>query len=135
MLLGGAPAAAAATDVTVRGVLHEGERGQVVYEAIKPDEWNGTLVLDLDFNGWSADQRQWFLSHGYAIGGNQRTQNETAYELHDYVDNLVETRDLLMEAVSAADGEKKLCTVSPRPQTRWTTVKSSGSRTRMVCRQ
>ncbi|WP_179719156.1 hypothetical protein [Petropleomorpha daqingensis] len=105
VLLGGASTAAAATDVSVKGVLHQGERGQVVYEAIKPASWNGTLVLDLDFNNWNPAQRQWFLSHGYAIGGNQRTQNETAYELHDYVDNLVETRSLLMKAVSAADGE------------------------------
>src|SRR3954452_12992261 len=96
--------AGAATDTQVRvnGTLHAGTPFQVSYEAIKPVAWNGTLVLDLDFNTWPATQRQWFLDKGYAIGGNQRTQNETAYEVKDYVDNLVETRRLLTEAMSAS---------------------------------
>ena len=99
----GLPAASAAAgqEVRVAGVLHPGTPGQVVYEAVKPAVWNGTLVLDLDFNRWSSAQRQWFLGQGYAIGGNQRTQNETAYEITDYVDNLVETRRLLAEQVAA----------------------------------
>ncbi|WP_261166436.1 hypothetical protein [Microbacterium sp. Marseille-Q6965] len=92
-------------EVRVSGTLHVGSPGQVVYEAIKPAEWNGTLILDLDFNGWSAARRDFFLSQGYAIGGNQRTQNETAYELKDYVDNLVTTRDLLVDAIEATGAE------------------------------
>lgn len=87
-------------EVRVSGVLHEGTPGQVVYEAIKPAEWNGTLILDLDFNSWPEARRDYFLGAGYAIGGNQRTQNETAYELKQYVDNLVTTRDLLTQAVA-----------------------------------
>lgn len=86
------------TQVEVSGILHQGEPGQVVYRAIKPASWNGTLVLDLDFNTWPANQQAWFLGHGYAIGGNQRTQNQTAYEIHDYVDNLVTTREKLIDA-------------------------------------
>jgi hypothetical protein len=99
--LGNPAAAPIAEEVRVSGVLHEGTPGQVVYEAIRPADWNGTLILDLDFNGWPAAQREYFLGQGYAIGGNQRTQNETAYELKDYVDNLVTTRDLLVAAVDA----------------------------------
>src|SRR4051794_7110928 len=90
--------AGAATDTQVRvaGTLHAGTPFQVVYEAIKPVDWNGTLVLDLDFNTWPAAQRQWFLDHGYAIGGSQRTKNKTAYEIKGYVDNLVTTRQYLI---------------------------------------
>src|SRR3954452_22271278 len=93
--------AAVDTQVRVNGTLHAGTPFQVSYEAIKPVNWNGTIVLDLDFNTWPAPQRQWFLDHGYAIGGNQRTQNETAYEIKHYVDNLVTTRQLLIDALTA----------------------------------
>ena len=84
--------------IEVYGTFHAGEPGQVVYEAIKPRNWNGTLVLDLDFNFWPANQRIWFLERGYAIGGIQRTQNQTAYELKKYVDDLVATRQKLIDA-------------------------------------
>lgn len=87
-----------AEGVEVNGVLHEGTPGEVVYRAITPDDWNGTLVLDLDFNRWPEDRINWYLDQGYAVGGNQRTQNQTAYEIHDYVDNMLATRDLLVEA-------------------------------------
>ncbi len=86
------------TPIDVQGVFHAGEPGQVVWRAIKPAAWNGTLVLDLDFNTWSTQQRTWFLDKGYAIGGIQRTQNETAYELKKYVDDLVATRQKLIDA-------------------------------------
>jgi len=88
----------AATPIDVSGTFHAGEPGQVVWRAIKPAGWNGTLVLDLDFNTWPAAQRDWFLQKGYAIGGIQRTQNETAYELKKYVDDLVATRQKLIDA-------------------------------------
>jgi pimeloyl-ACP methyl ester carboxylesterase len=57
-------------------------------------------VLDLDFapGGYSTAQRTWFLERGYAIGGIQRTQNETAYELKQYVDDLIAVRDALIAA-------------------------------------
>lgn len=95
--LGGA-GADTGTPIDVSGTFHAGEPGQVVWRAIKPATWNGTLVLDLDFNTWSAAQRDWFLQKGYAIGGIQRTQNETAYELKKYVDDLVATRQKLIDA-------------------------------------
>jgi pimeloyl-ACP methyl ester carboxylesterase len=82
------------------GVFHPGEPGQVAWRVIKPAEWNGTLVLDLDFapGGYNVTQRTWFLQRGYAIGGIQRTQNETAYELKKYVDDLVQVRQNLIDA-------------------------------------
>ncbi len=84
--------------IDVSGRFHVGEPGQVVWRAIKPASWNGTLVLDLDFNTWSAAQRDWFLQKGYAIGGIQRTQNETAYELKKYVDDMLAARQKLIDA-------------------------------------
>ena len=99
-------AAAEDLPVTVSGVLHQGTPAQVVYQAIKPTQWNGTLILDLDFNSWNQARRDYFLNQGYAIGGNQRTQNETAYEIKDYVDNLVRTRELLIDAVETATGDE-----------------------------
>lgn len=82
------------------GVFHPGEPGQVAWRVIKPAQWNGTLVLDLDFapGGYSATQRTWFLERGFAIGGIQRTQNETAYELKKYVDDLLQVRQNLIDA-------------------------------------
>jgi pimeloyl-ACP methyl ester carboxylesterase len=93
----GAASADTAAPIDVAGVFHQGEPGQVVWRAIKPADWNGTLVLDLDFNTWSQAQRDWFLQKGYAIGGIQRTQNQTAYELKKYVDDLVATQQKLVD--------------------------------------
>jgi pimeloyl-ACP methyl ester carboxylesterase len=86
--------------IDLAGVFHAGEPGQVAWRVIKPADWNGTLVLDLDFapGGYAATQRTWFLERGYAIGGIQRTQNETAYELKDYVDDLIVVRQNLVDA-------------------------------------
>jgi hypothetical protein len=55
-----------------------GEPGQTPYAVIKPVEWNGTLVLDLDFNGWNAVQKEWFLGHCFAIGGPAASMQATA---------------------------------------------------------
>ena len=44
-----------------------GEPGQKPYAVIKPAEWNGRLVLDLDFNGWNA-RKEWFLGHCVSLG-------------------------------------------------------------------
>lgn len=88
------------TPLDLGGTFHPGTPGQVAWRVIKPAAWNGTLVLDLDFapGGYSATQRAWFLERGYAIGGIQRTQNETAYELKKYVDDLVAVRQNLIDA-------------------------------------
>ena len=52
---------------------------------------------------------------GYAIGGIQRTQNETAYELKKYVDDLVATRQKLIDAgAGRADADARLRRVAGR---------------------
>ena len=98
---GQSPASAAEPPITLTGTLRMGEPGQTPYSVLKPADWNGTLVLDLDFNGWNATQRQWFLDHGYAIGGMARTQNQSAYEIHQYIDNYVTIRSILIEKIGA----------------------------------
>src|SRR6476620_1137444 len=55
------PAVAAAPPTSLSGTLRMGEPGQKPYAVIKPAEWNVTLFLDLDFNGWNALQKEWFL--------------------------------------------------------------------------
>ena len=95
-----APQVVSGPPLDLAGVFHPGEPGQVAWRVIKPAEWNGTLVLDLDFapGGYNETQRTWFLQRGYAIGGIQRTQNETAYELKKYVDDLIQVRRNLIDA-------------------------------------
>ena len=91
------PAVAADPPTSLSGTLRMGEPGQKPYAVIKPAEWNGTLVLDLDFNGWNAVQKEWFLGHGYAIGGMARMQNVTAYEIHQYIDDYVTIRQIFTD--------------------------------------
>jgi pimeloyl-ACP methyl ester carboxylesterase len=95
-----APQVISGPPLDLSGIFHPGEPGQVAWRVIKPAEWNGTLVLDLDFapGGYSTTQRTWFLERGFAIGGIQRTQNETAYELKKYVDDLIQVRQNLIGA-------------------------------------
>lgn len=99
-IVSGAGAQEPGVPLDLGGTFHVGEPGQVAWRVIKPATWNGTLVLDLDFapGGYSATQRSWFLERGYAIGGIQRTQNETAYELKKYVDDLIQVRQNLIDA-------------------------------------
>ena len=102
LLLGGGAAWAQGAAIDIGGTFHAGQPKQVAWRVIKPADWNGTLVLDLDFapGGYAGAQRTWFLERGYAIGGIQRTQNETAYELKLYVDDLVTVRENLIAAGS-----------------------------------
>jgi hypothetical protein len=60
-----------------------------------------TFSLDLDFNGWNAVQKEWFLGHGYAIGGMARTQNVSAYEIHQYIDDYVTIRQIFTDRFGA----------------------------------
>ena len=85
--------------VVLSGMLRQGMVGQTPYEAIKPAEWNGTLVLDLDFvsDTWGGPQRRWFLERGYAIGGPNRQQDASAYEMRDHVENFLAIRKIFTE--------------------------------------
>src|SRR3569832_2199237 len=66
------PAQAPATDAALAGKLADGSNFRVV----KPPQWNGSLVLDLDFvNNPSAPPSAielWMVANGYAIGGISR---------------------------------------------------------------
>ena len=99
----GAVRAQSATEpLAMSGTLRAGQAGEVPYSAIRPAKWNGTLIVDLDFIEWNQAQRQWFLDRGYAIGGTRRNQNESAYNIREIVDNLLEVRRLLTDRAGAA---------------------------------
>jgi hypothetical protein len=85
--------------VSITGTLRPGQPGQVPYEAIKPANWNGTLVVDLDFTSWKPALRQWYLDHGIAVGGVHRLTDSGGYDLQAAADNLVEVRRLFSEKV------------------------------------
>jgi hypothetical protein len=86
-----------AAPVTITGVFNAGQPNEVSYEAIKPANWNGTLVVDLDFVTWRPGLRNWYLAHGVAIGGIRRSVNADGYNLQAAADNLVEVRRLFGE--------------------------------------
>jgi pimeloyl-ACP methyl ester carboxylesterase len=69
------------------------------YRVVKPERWNGTLVLDLDFiNNPSAPPsaiEQWMVAGGYAIGGISR--EPIAYRFPQAVDDLLAVRTMLIE--------------------------------------
>lgn len=95
-----APGAGAQAPLTLNGTLRAGTPGEIPYEVVAPPQWNGTLVLDLDFiTSWSPTLRQWFLERGYAVGGTRRLQNAAAYQIRDYIANFIAIRGLLIERI------------------------------------
>ena len=83
----------------IQGTLADGSN----YRAVKPAQWNGTLVLDLDFaNNVSAPAsaiERWMTANGYAIGGISR--EPVAYRFRQAVDDLLEVRRLFIVRWSA----------------------------------
>ncbi len=78
--------------VSERAVLPRG----TTYEMRKPNDWNGTLISDLDFAQTpDAPRYLWLLNHGYAVSGTaRRTDRPTAYDpAHEIVD-LINVMDL-----------------------------------------
>lgn len=78
--------------LTISGKLADGTS----YRVTKPENWNGTVVLDLD--GGIPPTRGftlWMLDHGYAQGGT--TRGACGYNFPQCVDNLVEVRRLFGE--------------------------------------
>ena len=63
------------------------------YAIWMPDDWNGTLISDLDFASASnvdLERAQYWVSEGYAISGTQRradrgTNYDPAREIHDLI--------------------------------------------------
>jgi pimeloyl-ACP methyl ester carboxylesterase len=85
---GSAPAPAAVD--SIQGMLSDGSN----YRAVKPERWNGTLVLDLDFANRldappSAIER-WMTANGFAISGISR--EPVAYRFSQAVEDLVAVR-------------------------------------------
>ena len=89
LIVAQAPDTAAAPEA-IAGKLLDGSNFRVV----KPAQWNGTLVLDLDFaNNPSAPPsvtERWMTANGYAIGGISR--EPVSYRLHQAVDDLLDVR-------------------------------------------
>src|SRR3954466_6484330 len=69
------------------------------YRVVKPAQWNGALVLDLDFiNNLSAPPsaiEQWMVANGYAIGGISR--EPIAYRFPQAVDDLLTVRTMFID--------------------------------------
>ncbi|WP_221583355.1 hypothetical protein [Microbacterium sp. G2-8] len=70
------------------------------YRFIVPDDWNGTVFVNLDFaSGSPSDAQQALIDDGAAYGGT--TRNVTGWRLGDAVDNQIEALD----ALAAETGE------------------------------
>lgn len=84
------PQASAAEVETISGKLSDG----TPYAVHKPEQWNGTIVLDLDgaSNPKISPKIAWLTQHGYAYGGT--TRNIPGYDFRRAVDNLVTVRSL-----------------------------------------
>lgn len=91
------------TGVTMNGQAVEALAGKLPdgsnYRVVKPGQWNGTLVLDLDFvNNPAAPPsviEQWMVANGYAIGGISR--EPIAYRFPQAVDDLLAVRTMFIE--------------------------------------
>lgn len=70
-----------------RGVLPRG----TTFEMRRPNDWNGTLISDLDFAANpEAPAYRWLLDRGYALSGTQRradrgTKYDSAHEMVDLI--------------------------------------------------
>lgn len=75
----------------IQGTLADGSH----YRAVMPGDWNGTLVLDLDFaNNLEAPPsavEQWMTRNGFAIGGISR--EPVAYRFRQAVDDLLDVQE------------------------------------------
>jgi hypothetical protein len=87
--------------VSITGTLRPGQPGQVPYEVVQPANWNGTLVVDLDFTTWRPYLRKWYLDHGVAVGGVRRLTDSGGYDLQAAAENLVEVRRLFSEKIGS----------------------------------
>jgi hypothetical protein len=79
----------------VQGQFEDGTN----YRVVVPVEWNGTLVLDLDFaNRLDVGPglvEQWMLENGYGIGGISR--EPVAYQFRQAVDYLLAVRQMVVD--------------------------------------
>jgi pimeloyl-ACP methyl ester carboxylesterase len=88
LCLTAAPFAFAAEPESISGTLPDGTR----WGMSKPDNWNGTIILDLDGAGSRSEPyRDWLLAQGFATGGTQR--EPVGYDFVKAVDNLIAVRE------------------------------------------
>jgi len=77
------------------GVLEDGGN----YRAVMPPDWNGTLVLDLDFandlEAESSGVERWMVANGYAIGGISR--EPVSYRFPQAADDLMAIRQMVID--------------------------------------
>jgi hypothetical protein len=77
----------AAEAQSISGTLPDGTRWGIS----KPENWNGTIILDLDGAGSRSEPyRDWLLAQGFAAGGTQR--EPVGYDFVKAVDNLIAVR-------------------------------------------
>lgn len=83
----------------VEGTLDD----QTAYRFIVPEDWNGTVFVDLDFasGGDPAPYVQHLVGDGAAYGGTTRL--ETGWNISGAIDNQVEALDRLSQEIGAAD--------------------------------
>lgn len=95
-------ASAAATDdadgsSTFEGKLDDGT--DFGFEV--PDDWNGTVFVDLDYYGSSRDESTWLVDNGYAVGGTER--GTVGYAYRQAAANMVEALHEMEAAYGEAD--------------------------------
>ncbi|WP_244972531.1 alpha/beta hydrolase [Paramicrobacterium fandaimingii] len=82
------PAAADETDKTIEGFLAD----STPYRFVVPEDWNGTVFVDLDFaSGGPSESQQALIDDGAAYGGT--TRDVTGWNLRGAVDNQIEALD------------------------------------------
>ena len=90
--------------IAERGLLPRG----TTYEMRKPNQWNGTLINDLDFAQTpDAPRYLWLLNHGYAVSGTaRRAGRNTNYDpAHEIVDLI--NADLLRREIRQAHADDR----------------------------
>lgn len=88
----GSAAAQSPNWVAERAALPRG----TTYEIRKPNNWNGTLISDLDFAQTpDAARYLWLLNHGYAVSGTaRRADRPTAYDPAREIVDLINVMEL-----------------------------------------
>ena len=91
-------AAAEDPDTIIAGRLSD----TTPYRFVVPDDWNGTVFVNLDFAaGPPSAAQQALIDRGYSVGGT--TRNVTGWNLGAAVDNQIEALDAFTAAVGEPD--------------------------------
>jgi pimeloyl-ACP methyl ester carboxylesterase len=67
-------------------------KDSTVYTLVKPENWNGTVFVDLDSTALNSDASNWLYARGIARAGTTRVQIGSL--VNQAADNLVETLDV-----------------------------------------